>query len=190
MGSTIKELDHAGHEDYIMVKNMQPLEIAIATRHDLYEVAAFLDDCWRTAYRDIVSSDYLDSMSVDVRYERLLARYDETPEGFIVMRDANILVGVAVFGKSYTDGYPDDGEISAIYIRHDYIGNGHGHALFLRVEAALAARGYAHFVLDVLSENTRAIAFYHKHGYENVAERSIRLGEKDYPLIVFRKKGV
>ena len=33
-----------------------------------------------------------------------------------------------------------------------------------KVEAALAKRGYAYFVLDVLSGNTRAIAFYQKHG--------------------------
>jgi len=172
----------------MMVKNLQPLEIATAMRQDLFEIAAFLDDCWRTAYREIVSSDYLDSMSADARYERLLTRFEETPADFLIIRDASILVGVAVFGKSNTDGYPDDGEISAIYLRHDYTGKGHGHVLFAKAEAVLAERGHAYFVLDVLSENTRAIDFYHKHGYQSVSERSIRLGEKDYPLTVFRKK--
>jgi ribosomal protein S18 acetylase RimI-like enzyme len=173
--------------DYIMVKNLQPLEIVNTTREELYEVAAFLDDCWRTEYRGIISADYLAAMSASDRHEKLLARFDETASDFLVVRDAGRLVGVAIFGKSYTDGYPDDGEISAIYLHHDYIGKGHGHALFAEVEAALAARGYGNFVLDVLSENTRAAAFYKKHGYENVAERTIRLGEQDYPLTVFRK---
>jgi ribosomal protein S18 acetylase RimI-like enzyme len=171
-----------------MVKNLQPFEITAARREELYEVAAFLDDCWRTAYRGIISSDYLDSMSVDVRYEKLLARFVETPENFLVMNEADRLIGASVFGKSYTDGYPDDGEISAIYLRQDYIGKGYGHALFAKVEATLAARGYVYFVLDVLSTNTRAIAFYQKNGYSIVAERTVRLDAKDYPLTVFRKK--
>jgi hypothetical protein len=30
--------------------------------------------------------------------------------------------------------------------------------------------------------------FYQKHGYEIVDNRTVKLGEKDYPLTVFRKK--
>ena len=162
--------------------------ITAATREELFEIAAFLNDCWKVEYREIISPDYLDSMSDDEKYNKLLARFDEQLLDFLVMRDAGKLIGVSIFGKSYTDGYPDDGEIMAIYLRHDYIGNGHGHALFAEVEAALSARGFAYFVLDVLSENNRAIAFYKKHGYEIVAERTISLGENDYPLTIFRKK--
>ena len=171
-----------------MVKDLFSPKITAATRDELYEIAVFLDDCWKVEYREILSSDYLDSLSADERYQKLLSRFDETPLDFLLMRDAGRLVGVSIFGKSFTDSYTDDGEISAIYLRHDYIGKGHGHVLFAEVEAALAARGFAYFVLDVLSGNNRAIAFYQKHGYEIVDVRTIRLGEIDYPLTVFRKK--
>jgi len=106
------------------------------------------------------------------------------------MYDKDKLIGASVFGKSFTDGYPDDGEISAIYLQHDYIGKGHGHALFTKIEEALSAKKYTHFVLDVLSENIRAVSFYQKHGYETVDDRSIKLGDRDYPLTVFRKKTI
>ena len=184
---TDEKIDHARHEDYTMVKNLMPPQITAANREELYEIAVFLDDCWKVEYREILPSDYLDSLSADERYQKLLSRFDETPLDFLVMRDAGRLVGVSIFGKSYTDGYPNDGEISAVYLRHDYIGKGHGHSLFAQVEAALTARGYAYFVLDVLNGNNRAIAFYQKHGYEIVAERTICLGDIDYPLTVFRK---
>lgn len=36
--------------------------------------------------------------------------------------------------------------------------------------------------------NIRTFNFYQKHGYEVVDDRTVKLGEKDYPLTVFRKK--
>jgi ribosomal protein S18 acetylase RimI-like enzyme len=99
------------------------------------------------------------------------------------------LFQATVFGKSFTEGYPDDGEISAIYLHHDYIGKGHGHAFMREVEELLAVKGYADFVMDVLFNNARAVRFYLAHGYEIVEESAIKLGERDYPIIVMRKRG-
>jgi ribosomal protein S18 acetylase RimI-like enzyme len=104
------------------------------------------------------------------------------------MRIGNDIIGTCVFGQSFTDGYLDDGEISAIYLSHDCIGKGYGHALFAESENRLLAKGYTHIVLDVLSGNKRAVAFYRTHGYENVKDATIRLGNADYPLTMFRKR--
>ena len=164
------------------------LNITSATNDELYEIAAFLNDCWQMEYSKIVARDYLYDLSVDERYERLLVRFDDGSSDFYICRNEGLIVGAAVFGKSFTEGYPEDGEISAIYLRHDYIGKGYGHALFVEIEAALSAKGYSHYVLDVLSDNSRAVAFYQKHGYSVVDNRFIRLGECDYPLTVLRKK--
>ena len=98
------------------------------------------------------------------------------------------IIGTSVFGRSFTEGYLEDGEISAIYLNHAYIGKGYGHALFTKIEQVLTAKGYSHFVLDVLSANTRAASFYEKHGYKKVDDRSVTLGRHDYPRMVFRKK--
>jgi len=159
-----------------------------AKREELYDISEFLNDCWKATYSQIVDPDYLDSLSVTERYERVLARFDDGISDFYICRDGDSIIGAAVFGKSFTDGYLDDGEISAIYMRYDYIGKGYGHELFAKVEEALSAKGYSYFVLDVLIGNTRAVSFYHKHGYEHVDDRTIKLGEHDYPLAVFRKK--
>ena len=104
------------------------------------------------------------------------------------MRCCGKLIGAAVFGKSFTDGYPNDGEVSAIYLHHNYIGKGYGHELFIKIEESLAEKGYINFVLDVLTDNICAVKFYQKHGYKKVDERSIKLGNIEYPLTVFRKK--
>lgn len=164
------------------------IKIEHATRDDIFEIAGFLNACWKAEYEKIVAPDYLGDLSVEERYKKLLSRFDEGISSFLVMRDNEKMIGASVFGRSFTDGYPDDGEISAIYLHHDYIGKGHGHALFAKIERELAAKGYSHFVLDVLSANTRAVLFYEKHGYEKADDRSVALGKQNYPLTVFRKK--
>jgi ribosomal protein S18 acetylase RimI-like enzyme len=164
------------------------IQIRYAKHADLHDVAAFLNNCWQAEYRQIVSDDYLDAMSVKERHKHLLMRHSEKTSEFLMMLDSNRLVGAAVFGKSFTDGYEEDGEISAIYLHKDYIGKGYGHCLFTKAEQALTAKGYSHFVLDLLVGNTKALQFYLAHGYEKAADRMIRLGENDYSLIVLRKK--
>jgi len=166
------------------------MKITYATRNEIFEIAAFLDACWKAEYRGIVAPDFLGGLSVDERHKKLSARFDEGTSAFLIMRDGERMIGASVFGKSFTEGYPDDGEISAIYLRHDYIGKGYGHALFTKIEQELTAKGYSHFVLDVLSANMRAVSFYEKHGYEKVDNRSVTLGAHDYPLTVLRKKNI
>ena len=164
------------------------MKIAYATRDEIFEIAAFLDACWKAEYRGIVAPDFLGDLSVDERHEKLSARFDEGASAFLIMRNGERMIGASVCGKSFTKGYPEDGEVSAIYLHHDYIGKGYGHTLFTKIEQELTAKGYSHFVLDVLSANARAVSFYEKHGYEKVDERSITLGAQTYPLTVFRKK--
>ena len=163
------------------------MQITDGKRDEIYDIAVFLDVCWKAEYSQIVDPGYLDNMSVERRHERLCKWFDAGEKDFLVMRDGETLAGACVFGKSYTEGFPDDGEISAIYLRSDYIGKGYGHSLFTKAEKALASKAYKHFVLDVLSGNTRAIRFYLAHGYDIMAESSVKLGDREYPLTIMRR---
>ena len=93
------------------------MEIRQVKRDDLYNTAVFLDDCWREVYRNIVSDDFLDAMSPEERHKAFIKRYDEGLSDFWVMLDDERLIGAAVFGKSFTEGYENDGEISATWVR-------------------------------------------------------------------------
>ena len=164
------------------------IHIRYGRRGDIHRVAVFLHNCWQAAYRPIVAEHDLNAISVEQRHHGLLTRYDTGSSEFLMMFDESRLIGTAVFGKSSTEGYADDGEITAIYLHRDSFGKGYGRRLFIQAELALAAKGYAHFVLDVLAGNAQALRFYLARGYEKVTDRSVRLGENDYPLAVLRKK--
>ena len=164
------------------------IQIRHALRNDIYDIAVFLHNSWRAEYRLIISLDYLDALSVEERHTGLLKRYDDNASEFLMMFDGNKLIGAAVFGNSFTEGYAADGEISAIYLHSEYIGKGYGHRLFVKTEQLLHNKGYQYFALDLLADNTRALDFYLKHGYRKVADRKLKLGEKEYPIAVLRKK--
>ena len=163
------------------------VQIRRAGRDEIYQIAAFLDECWRTSYRRIISDDFLDTMSVKSRYRILVRRFDEGASDFLMMLDGNDLIGSAIFGKSFTAGFEGDGEVSALYLRGDYVGKGYGHVLYMKIEQGLLARGFRSLVLDVLTGNVRAVRFYLAHGFKQTDERYIRLGGVDYPLVVMRK---
>ena len=46
-----------------------------AAEDDVWQIADILVEDWKTAYRGIIDSEYLDSMSVEERYRRELSRY-------------------------------------------------------------------------------------------------------------------
>jgi ribosomal protein S18 acetylase RimI-like enzyme len=164
------------------------VEIRYGKRRDLKQAAALLNACWRWAYKDILDAEVLASLSDKGRYKRLLKGYREGKRPLLLFGDDGALLGICRFRKSRTPGYPDDGEISAIYLREDAVGRGCGHALFTRAEEELRAQGYRNFVLDVLSQNARAIAFYRAHGYTTTGDRVFQRDGKEYPLDIMRKE--
>jgi ribosomal protein S18 acetylase RimI-like enzyme len=166
------------------------MTIRPARREELWEAAVMLNESWRFAYKDIIDTETLASLTDDKdRHERVLGCYDDGIVPLLLFNNDELL-GYSRFGPSQTKGYPDDGEIAAIYIREDAIGKGYGHALLTCAENELCVQGYERIVIDVLSQNTKAIAFYQSHGYLKVGETVFNRNDKDYPLDIMRKSFV
>jgi ribosomal protein S18 acetylase RimI-like enzyme len=81
---------------------------------------------------------------------------------------AKRIIGVSCYGHSRVKELPDDGELVSLYVLPKFMGAGYGHPLLAYMEAALAQDGYANLVLDVFTDNTRAIRFYAGHGWRKV----------------------
>jgi len=69
------------------------MNIRQANSDNLYDIAVFLDDCWREVYRNIVSDDFLDAMLDEERHKAFVKRYDEGSPEFLMMLDKDRLMG-------------------------------------------------------------------------------------------------
>ncbi len=78
-----------------------------------------------------------------------------------------------------------DWELKRIYSLSRFHGSGLGAALMAR--AIAGAAGYDRLLLGVYAKNSRAIAFYHKQGFEKIAERKFDVGGTLYDDVVLAR---
>ena len=71
---------------------------------------------------------------------------------------------------------PGDYEVQRIYVLHPFHRTGLGYALMELAVAEARARGAARLVLGMHNDNTRALAFYRRQGFEVIAARKFVVG--------------
>jgi ribosomal protein S18 acetylase RimI-like enzyme len=117
--------------------------------------------CWREAYGPYVDPEILEERLAG--HDRWVAAWERQlsvgPPRTLAL-DGNEPVGFAVAGPSRKDDAPVDLELYALYTRAAWWGSGLGAALL----HAVAPNGPCW--LFVLEANTRARAFYRRHGFE------------------------
>ena len=59
----------------VMNHSQEQMVIRKATKDDARQIAEILVEDWKSAYRGIIDSEFLDSMNVEERYQRELRRY-------------------------------------------------------------------------------------------------------------------
>lgn len=152
------------------------------------EVSAVLARCWRAAYKGVVDDAYLAALE-DSHWEEFLANsIDDKTTACIVAEDESQVVGVSIFGKSITEKYPDDGEIIALYVLPEFIGQKIGHLLFEQAQQSIRAQGYRDCTICTFKQNIKAIRFYESRGYAVVSEdETIAIGSQDVPYFIMRK---
>ena len=90
----------------------EQMVIRQAVKDDAAQIAEILVEDWKTAYRGIIDSAYLDAMSVEERYQREVQRY----QIYTVAACGQEVLGFA--WNETIDGEGADCEIVALYVRY------------------------------------------------------------------------
>jgi diamine N-acetyltransferase len=93
------------------------------------------------------------------------------PVGYVVVAPASLPI---------QDPRDDDLEVKRIYLLHQFHGTGLGKRLMLEAVRYATDAGASRVLLGVFHQNSRAIAFYQRFGFQHVGERRFRVGDHDY----------
>ena len=150
-------------------------------KEDLRAVAEIGISSWKTEYRGIIDDEYLDNLSIEENYQKILNNYTENK--FIVAELNNEIVAFCRYrpGNYYKNKYPDiDCEISVLYVKTEYKGNGIGKKLVNYVINEFKEEGFTKMIVWCLKENYSSRVFYEKIGGVYCGENTIERGGKQY----------
>jgi GNAT superfamily N-acetyltransferase len=131
---------------------------------------------WRTAYRGLLSDDFLASLDETAYTERWRRTLTAARDRVYVAENADGVIGFASGGKERAgeDGY--GGELYAIYVLREAQGHGHGRQLVQAVVGGLRELGLTDMIVWVLRDNVPARRFYERLGGTYVREQPITIG--------------
>src|SRR5699024_3987611 len=163
---------------------MMSFEIRTAGVPDAEDISKVQVDSWRTAYKGIVSDEYLSAL--DYRKRQAVWESVVTQNNTLLLIDEErSTVGFAVGGPERSEehvGY--DGELYAIYLYESVQGTGGGRQLFDAVVADLIERGFESMIIIALEDN-EACGFYEKMGGRVIAKEETDIGGDRLTELVF-----
>ena len=150
-----------------------------AEKEDVRQIAEILVEDWQKAYRGIMDSGFLDSMSVDQRYEIEVKRYQK----YVVAADGNEILGYAWLEAAGDE--TADCEIIALYVRYSKRNNGIGKLLMQYAVRYFRELGKKKMIIWCLKENRESRKFYEKTGGKAFRTGSHNWGGKEYEMISY-----
>lgn len=158
-----------------------PMIIREATQSDVPAISRVHVDTWRTTYRGMVPDEHLANLSYEQRENGWYQILDRAQEGgsftYIAEVECGEIVGFANGGVEHTGDPVYRGELTAIYIRQSYQGQGIGRRLVQIVAERLVQLDINSMLVWVLVDNP-ACQFYAALGGKTVYEKELTIGGK------------
>jgi RimJ/RimL family protein N-acetyltransferase len=132
-----------------------------AKQEDVPALARLSVDAWRTAYRGVMPSSFLDALSVEDAQARWKGTVGEGHPSVVVYEQDRQLTASCYVGPSRDpDADPATAEIIALNVNPDHWRHGLGSKLTAFVLDRLRVQGFRSVTLWVLRDNVRARRFY------------------------------
>jgi L-amino acid N-acyltransferase YncA len=169
------------------VRDADGVVIRDATSSDARAIAEVHVASWRWAYRDALTAEFLDGLSVDDR-EREWSQWlapGRPGTGTMVAEQRDRIVGFCGFSPSRdVDAAERTAEVLTIYLLPDATGRGVGRKLFAAAIDRLRAFGYDRATLWVMASNDRSRRFYEKAGWSwDGATSEHRFDRANLPIV-------
>ncbi len=164
------------------------MKVRYAKFEDMKAVSKIKVDMWKTAYKGIVSDEYLNSLN----YEESQKKHEDVFEKdfwAVYENDNNEILGFCWFGETGSLDLEElreyDSELIAIYVRPDSKGQGIGKIMFQFVVNELKSKNKIKMILWVLEDNKPSIEFYKKMGGKLITKKEQKIGKDFYSFISF-----
>ena len=158
----------------------------LATEDDIPLIQRIANETWPVAFADILTNEQLRYM-LDMMYSTSSLIQQMRHKGHIFILAGTEIEnpsGVAAFALNH-NGVPVT-KIHKAYILPEAQGNGLGKSLFAWIYRQSLKKGIAKICLNVNRNNSKALAFYKKSGFEITGQEDIPIGKgylmEDYIL--------
>ncbi len=140
------------------------IAIKKATKKDIDDIVKIKIKGWQTAYKDILSDEYLDNMSYEENYQKFLKEIsDESSkrQNYVITKNDKV-IGFSKF--AITKGEKYDSQIYAIYIEPSLKNKGYGTILFNYLKEYFRSQNCNNMILWCIYRNNPSREFYKKRG--------------------------
>lgn len=160
------------------------MKVRKAAKGDAAGIAKVHVDSWRTTYKDIIPTSFLEQLSYTER-EQMWAASLREGHVYVAESDSDGIVGFACGGKERSGKYEGyDGELYAVYLLAEYQGKGIGKSLFKAVLQHLHENRLTSMVVLVLEDN-EACKFYESMGGKKIGRLKDMIGGKTVYELIF-----
>jgi ribosomal protein S18 acetylase RimI-like enzyme len=142
--------------------------------------------CWREAYAGIVPAEALASADLSERTAKWQQSIGDA-DSFVLaaFEDGEPVALMLARPRSDADARDGEGEIGALYVRASHYRMKLGSRLMGAAARWWLARGGRSLRLGVLTENSRAVAFYERIGGRSVMTTTYPWGGADLPHLIY-----
>jgi len=156
---------------------------------DALSIAKVNVDTWRSAYKGILSDEFLLDLSYDQREKKFKNTIKNSPKNmcytFIAEEVKNGIIGFASCGKEREGDLFYKGELYSLYVLQDNQNRGIGKLLFNHVQEKLIELKLYPMLNWVLEDNKHACHFYESRGCKKIKERNIEIGSDQYKEVAY-----
>ena len=163
--------------------------------NDSLEIAKLIKNAWNSAYRGIISDEYLENMDVEKISKSWNKGIESDKDNIYVYRENNQIKGVIRFGKTEDLFLKNTGEVFVLYVKPEEKRKGIGTILLEFAKNKFMEAGYDKMIIWCLKGNKQGSNFYKKHGGEKIKERDyivggIKVREEGYMFNIKDEEGI